>query len=76
MKKKRVYRSGSDIIEQSTDGAYQVIGRRPVDDGISSEDARERMIARTQEEDRDLKYMNKFQAELFRRRKAGEKFPE
>lgn len=76
MKKKRVYRSGSDIIEQSTDGAYQVIGRRPVDDGISSEDARERMIARAQEPDKDLKTMNRHQAELVRRRRNGEIFPE
>lgn len=74
--KKRVFRSGSDIIERDADGAYEVVGRRPVDDGISSETARQRMITRTLEEDRDLKYMNKHQAELVRRRKAGEKFPE
>lgn len=76
MKQKRVYRSGSDIIEHDADGAYQVIGRRPVDDGISSEDARERMIARTQEPDKDLKTMNRHQAELVRRRRNGEIFPE
>lgn len=74
--KKRVFRSGSDIIEQSADGAYQVIDRRPVDDGISSENARERMIQRSQQPDRDLKTMNAYQASLVRRRKAGEKFPE
>ena len=76
MKQKRVYRSGSDIIEHDADGAYEVIGRRPVDDGISSEAARQRMITRTQEEDRDLATMNRYQASLVRRRRAGEKFPE
>ena len=76
MKKKRVYRSGEDIIEQSADGAYQVIGRQPVYNRDSAETARERMIQRSQEEDRDLKFMNRYQAGLVRRRKAGEKFPE
>lgn len=76
MKKKRVYRSGEDIYEQSADGGYQLVGRRPVDDRISAEDARKRMIARAGEPDKDLKTMNRHQAELVRRRKAGELFPD
>lgn len=42
----------------------------------SATDARQEMIKRAQDEDRSLATMNKYQADLVRRRKNGERFPE